>query len=444
MDAIVTLVGIILWICVAVSLYYLSYLLFIRWQMRNPYVEGRAGYWQRETLKHVFNARTLRNFTTQYGLVITCERVDDLAFKAAQMLETPSQTALVGEYNEKVFLPFLQEQSSRLRLRWRRSVVEHKISHHFDTALSKVHTEDGATYFRDLKREEINKHLEQRSLTSCGCVVKFSEFEHWKVPDEIIERNYTMLTDEHKEDAEEHEYYKELDEIYAVAALKRRLEFFKDHKKQTFDSTYVTIETETAGRGLNIKWRIKGGVLNGYDLIGMRKTDGFFPNQWDDQNNGPWVIQSSKDGEATEFLPEGQTYFYTFILKPWKSELTFSECPTFTSRMNWLFSAESRVRLTYAIARFQVTIETKRETDAIEATLRRFLERMKPDPDKERVSSALKDLDLIFELDTTLEGKTKAWEKKIWSNQDYSAEQKSDKIDRLRDAMASLRSKYEP
>src|SRR5262249_49034522 len=146
-----------------------------------------------------------------------------------------------------------------------------------------------------------------------GCESKLTQFRTF-FSNDIIEKNYAMLTDEQKRAILATEEFSEREAILAVAVLKRRMDFF-DKNEQRYDAEYVSIETAKAGRGVLIRWEIKPDALGRYELVGYRNTGGFSPNQWDESNNGALVVHTQKSGETIELLNEDTAYFYTFFLR---------------------------------------------------------------------------------------------------------------------------------
>jgi hypothetical protein len=403
-----------------VAYYFIKQLM--RWN-RSRYDERHPDYWKRQLHEQTFETRTLANFRVLYKLVLEFERVDDNEFNTSRMLSQSSEGLLGLQYKNDVFLPFLEENSCGFRLGWNEVVAKGRLHHALYSSPTKVFQRNEEIYCRDLHHHEISGPLGKRPFTSNGCAVQFREFIESIFPDDLIEENYAMLNGEQKEEIERDERYRAFDEMLTVAALKRRLDFLADQKKQSHETGMISIETEAAGRGLKIKWLFKENAPSGYDLLGLRKPDGFFQDQWDIESNGTLVIQSSKNGETTEFLDEGTTYFYTFILRPWK---------------------EDQKSKRYAIARFQVTMESSKETDAVRKTLER-LEQRKPvvDPARENMSQALKELGLVMEFDEAIDEMEKSLIERIRAK-NLPKEEEEEKVEFVRDAARLQRDKYQP
>jgi hypothetical protein len=392
-------------------------------RLEEPYSHFNPEYHGGFLLEHAFRIRTLAGFKVEYKLRLIVSRVNDEEFKRAQMLKKSRQAAFVDDYNEALFLPLLDQHSCFFRIEWTTPVEAGKIYQIFRAELYQVIEDEDGFVVDGFLDTRVRAELMKIPFAQNGCTAMIGYFDRNNFSEDLIKENYAMLTEEQKATILADERFGAYEELLAVGALRRQLDFFGTSMQQ-HEADMFTIETERAGRALKIKWSFKESATSGYYLWGFKDRGGFFKDPWDETNNGPRVIDSYRDGETTELLDEGEAYFYTFFLQP------FNE------------SERSKRR---SSLRFQITVETKKEREAIEATLRR-LEQKKTvvDPDKEHISRALKELGLYVELDTALETTTKAWEKKISNNDAYSAEQKAEKIDRLRDAMATLRSKYEP
>jgi hypothetical protein len=268
---------------------------------------------------------------------------------------------------------------------------------------------------------DFNREVTKYEFVENGCRVEMKRLE-MKIDDRTsIQRNYDMITNEQKAMILEDERFGKYEEMLAVAALKRRLDFFED-KSATYEAALFSIETEQVGRGLKIKWRFKPELKkkDGYDIVGFRRTGGFFSDPWDETNNGTQVVHSSSEGETVELLNEGQAQFYTFFLKPYKEDAKHPRCSP---------------------VRFQITIATKAETEAIRTALDR-IDRRSLSPSPTNVSAALRELGLYAEFDHAIEQRRKVMEGQIETSR-CTREEKEEKLSRLRDVVASVRDKYQ-
>jgi hypothetical protein len=211
-----------------------------------------------------------------------------------------------------------------------------------------------------------------------------------------------------------------------IAILKRQLELYDQQCRQSHYHDYVSIQTERAGRGLKISWSSNYDMQSGGMILGYRKTGGFSPIPSDLESHGALVIEGwAGAGHVTEFLNSGETYFYTFLLKTPK-----------------LFGSPNYYRL----PRFQVTMISEMEIEAIAAAIRKLEETKpveKPDPDKEGILAAMRKLKTYRDFDAAFETLGKRLEQEI-AEAGYTDAEKEDKIGRLRAVMAIIREEHEP
>src|ERR1017187_5454421 len=211
-----------------------------------------------------------------------------------------------------------------------------------------------------------------------------------------------------------------------IAILKGQLELYDQQCRQSHYDEYVSIRTERAGRGLKISWNSSYDMSSGAKILGYRKTGGFSPYPGDRESNGTLVIEGwAGAGHVTEFLNSGETYFYTFLLRAPK-----------------LFGGSDY----YSLPRFQVTMISEMEIEAIAAAIRKLEETKpveKPDPDKEGILAAMRKLKTYRDFDAAFETLGKTLEQEI-AEAGYTDAEKEDKIGRLRDVMAKIREEHEP
>ena len=389
---------------------------------RDPYREGNYRYIQNFVPEEYFTTKTAAGFKVRYELRLICARVNNQDFNRCRMLDESRQKALVEDFNNSVFLPFLEERNCFFHLEWLTTIEGRMVHQIFRSAVCRLQNPNGASTITEYAGRSITHDLSKKVFKECGCECKVPYFNTRDFPNELIDENYAMLTEEQKLAVLEDERYGAYEEWLAVGAMKRTLDFFR-HTSSKHEADMFSIETDKAGRCLKLKWMMKTDATSAYYLLGFRKTNGFGPDQFSETENGTLVIHARNDGEVVEVLEDGTAYFYTFFLKPWKEDQRSFRCDPL---------------------RFQLTIETEEETALIQETLQRLRPRQSEDEDRVQISKALKELGFYVELDTALETRMKVWEKQIMDNEDYSAEQKTEKIERVRDAMTILRSKYEP
>jgi hypothetical protein len=260
----------------------------------------------------------------------------------------------------------------------------------------------------------------------------------WKNPlDETarqqIEASHSALTEAQKLEAKESEPYQESEKALAIAILKRQLEFQEYQYRQVHNSEWVSIKTERVGRGLTIGWRLADDTPSNFSLLGLRKTGGFSNDYRVLDSNGTLVLESQTDGEVSELLKSGETYYYTFLLRG----------PSLLGP------------IIYFASRFQITMIAEEETAAIERTIRRVQNKeeepqkqdapsvRQPDPARENISHVVNELGLVFEFHNAMD----AMEQSLISDikkKNLPKEEEDEKIEFVRDTIRLQREKYQP
>ena len=361
--------------------------------------------------------KTLAGFKVPYTLDFTFERIDNANFNLHKMLGENNQSTLANSFNTSRVRRLLFKNSCFFHIDWPRATGPHEV---FRTLILRLENEEGTLFVNPVSNGELLRLFNEETFTGQGCKVELTDIRLPPFDQNIIKLNYAMLTEEQKNAILMDDRYGAFEQMVAVAALKRRLDFL-DNKSENHDSELFSIATERVGRGLRIEWRLKSEAKQGgYDIVGFRRTGGFFADQWDETSNGTLVIHSNKDGQTVELLKEGEAQFYTFFLKPWQEDAKHTK---------------------RSPLRFQVTIAPSEETDAIKTTLER-IERQSFNPPTQNVSRALKELGLYVEFDNAIEQRKKVMEHQI-ETAGYSPEEKEEKLSRLRDVVAAVRDKYQ-
>jgi hypothetical protein len=368
--------------------------------------------WKPHLHNQRFRARTKEKFYVEYELELAIKRVETGEFIKADMDLEKSHQILADDFNRYVFLPFLREHSYMFHL-------DSKGGDPLATIVENCETEDKSRC-RGVDEQRLKSELQSLSYIKNGCLMTIRRFSVY-VPHELVEENYWTLSESDRDEIEKNENYVAFDEKLTVAALKRQLEFLRSQQKQRYNFGEIGIETERAGKALKIRWKFKNRICRGYELVGFRRTQGFYPNQYDLDNNGTRVVQSRVDGEVTEVLEHDTAYFYTFLYEP------------VSARKN---------KPVIAVVRFQVTASMD-EVETIRAAIRRIEARKAPDPEKETLSRALNELGEFVEMDTAFEAMERSFMEQI-EKSNHSEETKKLKIERLQDIVQTIRSKYEP
>lgn len=227
-----------------------------------------------------------------------------------------------------------------------------------------------------------------------------------------------MISTEDKKAVEQDSRYRTYDEILAIAALKRRLDFERQQFKQVHESDWVTISTEQAGPVVEIKWEIKQRH-DGLELLGYRKTGGFSPDQFEEASNGALVVQTTRSGKTFEPLKEGETHFYTFLWRRSPKPFTY-----------------------WAASRFQVTLMMEEERRLIGDTIRRIEGSENQESIDPAISRALKELGRYRQFETAMRIAEKEAVADI-EKMPLADSEKSEEISKLRDQVAFIREKYQ-
>jgi hypothetical protein len=394
--------------------------LYKAWQKR------KRERWKREnpdklfSIEQTFMAQTLSGFDVSYRMILQCERIDVPRTIKEEVENRFVQKGLAYEFRDKVFLPHFERMSYFWHLDYGIVAAAGSQFQVRPTIVGEIGEEDGCRVVRSVPCGRIQIEVEHlRPMEIRGCRIRLLDFSTLALSDEMIERNYRVLSDQQIKAILGTAEFSAAGEMFAVALLKRRLDFLRDGSR-TYTADLFTIETEKAGRTLNIRWRFKAGAENCF-LWGFRNTDGFSNDQWDENKNGKRVIDSYKDGEDLQVLDEGVAYFYTFFLVPYR---------------------EDAEHLRKSLLRFQVTISLEKEIETISKALLDIEGRKPVDPTEANLNEALNAVGAIVEMDKAFEAMEKRFSEDIMKSDRPQAEKRR-KIERLRDVIRQIRSRYE-
>ncbi len=404
---------------IAFMSYVIAKLLGFPRKVKDIYQEGDPLYSKQIYYKPTFVGETLFGFKVPYTLELRFDRVDDEQFKLKKMLDETSQHSLAMSFNTNRIRRLLSVRSWFFNLHC--DVGQTRTA---DKAICLtvcgLFEEEGRSYIREVPNWKVVDEVKKESFTGSGCEVVLQHLDPGIFSPEIIEENYAMLKREDIEEIRKSDRYGEYEEMLAVAALKRRLDFL-GNKKQSYENDYISIETESAGRALKIRWSFKSPARPNYEIRAYRKTGGFSGDQWNEESNGTLVIDSKKDGEVIEHLNEGEANFYTVWVRP----------------INELERKDRSSAL-----RFQATIATREETEAIQGVMKRIEERSFSDSGRHNISRAVHELGLAVELDRMMTQAEKNAVSRIGSDSAYTEEEKKEKIERVLEMVANLKDKY--
>ena len=398
-------------------------LALVNWYVErlNPYDESNLGYWKGCLIKRQFAARTIGGFKVPYDLHLFCTLKNREEFIRADMLEEAAQQNLAAAYHDEVFMPYFESSSYLFYFDWWGGDNDSRSNDYATSPVAQFTAGKGEIDLKPIPAGTIRADIEKIPFEKNGCEVK-AYFHNSPFTDDMIEENYAMLTDEQKKEIEADSRYGALVEAVAVAALKRRLEFFGTSSKQRHEAECFSIETERVGRRVSISWSLTSPPP-GFELLGFRNMGGFHADEWDENYNGTMIVHSDRNGETLEPLEEGVPNFYSFFLRS-------------------KYKREDQSRDKRSLLRFQLTVSSRAEMEAIEATLERAEQRKLADP-RGNMSQALKELGLVMEFDEAVDEMEKSLIERI-KKKNLSKEEEEEKIEFVRDAARLQRDKYQP
>lgn len=397
------------------------------------YKDIRYGYHKVFAFEQTFTTKTPGQFSVQYRLKGSITRVNDEEFKRARMLDVAAQKKLVEDYNNEVFLRFVEEGGFFFRCRWLKFELWGTPLTQTNIVLNRVVNKGGERITERVPNVYFLKALQQIEFVKNGCQVNLGwmDIEIWD--NRIIEENFKMMTPEIVEKLERDPEYNLYEEAMVVGAMQRRLELtqklLQEESDQVHETDMVWIKTARTGKSVKIEWRIKLQNPSGYDLMGFRKEDGFALDEWSESSNGSLVIHSPKDGSIVEDLNEGRTYFYTFFLKAWGVNKGKTDPLRFQIRIPRAVQFEEIER---QLSKIEARIKKVVALEAAEIPL---------SPKQEKLNKALEELGLFVELDEAIESVEEKLRKKI-EEKHYPPEEKTEKLDRLKGLVESIRDRH--
>lgn len=421
--------------CVAAVLWLVAYLL---WRLNKHAGSIEEPYPLHFLVEKTFDAYTLSGFNIRYRVRVLAERVDDEEFEKQRLRDPMHQEFLADEFNRRVIQAHMDEKSYFFHVEWREVAAIGKLFHVFPVLICEFLVENEEAYVREVTLPRFQAELRVRVLGQenpsvsresfgkifseimiKGCKVALSDFWIPPMSEELIKRNYNMLTKEQKEAVLLDPMFGKGAEVVAVGLLKHRLDLLQ-HSAQKHEADLFSVDVEKVGNVVTIKWTLKEGAAEHF-LLGFRARGGFSADSLSDTTNGSRVIDTTKDGQVVERLPQDDAYFYTLFLKPFR---------------------ESERMTRKSLLRFQISVASKAETEAIEATLANF-EKRKKAAEQDMLSQALKELGAYVEMDTAFDAMKKSFAEQIEKG-GYTEEEKERKTERLNDIVDTIRSKYEP
>jgi hypothetical protein len=376
----------------------------------DPYENGPSNFSRSGT----FTAETVTGYKICYRILLEYSKSDPEAFKAERMLDEANRDRLVALANEHLVKPAFTKAGCFWRLhdrRYRRGEL-----------CCVVKEEDAYTVYRDHSCIEFNKLLAKQRFKGLGCG-GMARVELCDQTKDLIEENYSRMIKLYGSDAIEHTgKFMVEEESILVAAAKRALDLEKEFREsqhcQAHSQNGVTIRTHLAGRALQIQWELKEEIGPRSALYGYAKQGGFPLETLPLEANGTCVVDARASGSTVLSLAEGVQHFLTFVVA-WKDET------------GW--RADTPIR-------FSVRIPTAGEWSHAQHLIHRAEECGKQQRQilSKKTSDAIKELLSFVEFEESIS----EWEKRLIeriASKDYSAEEKGEKIARLREVIEAMR-----
>lgn len=360
--------------------------------------------------RKVFLATTVCDYKVRYEVVCDYQKVDEEKFKSARMLEEQNRDHFVELVNSNVVVPVLKSNGRFWRL-YERS--------HNEGGLC---VPDAGIVYLDHSCIKLNEELKAARFGDSGCVINSVRIFACEQSPEIIEENYNQMIALHAVDSIKNSAeYVAKEEAMLVACAKRMLELnaalLLALTDQTHEGKRAVIGTRLFGRMLEFRWKFKEPLSGPRSLKGYAKSGGFSEDFLPLDQNGPCLVDSKCDSRSVVNLAAGTTYFVTFVI---------------------VYTGGKALEIEDSV-RFSITIPTGEEL----ARTNQFAALLEKKPEKQptlskRTSDALEELNSFVEFEETISQVEKQLVEQI-SAKPYSPEEKSEKIDRLKAVVESLR-----
>ena len=418
---------------------------------KDPYWVGLNAHQTSFLWKNTYLATTDVGFKVKYTLTCDVYKVDHEEFRAARMLEEPNQRQLVDEWHKDVLLPKFKElgYSFKYLSAWNQWDYGNPIP-------CWVAKEGGEDFiFYDHNCFELSEKLRELPwIVNRGCRAKFFSLKLERVDGLIrdnslmndhalIKENYNMIKVRGLKSPENSEQFRTWEETVIVTLLHRHMELQQEfchiQANQEYKSKMISVKTRLVGSAVELSWELSGYRQDGCVLRGYRREEGFARN---DQlgANGMCVVETSGDkGDCVQNLKEDREYFYAFLLtkdEPVYAKQTFLQSLTSTA-------AVERINTNILDSlRFSIRVPTRAELMRVDRMLERL--KMTPDSNREKFERMFKELSEFVEFDESLS----QWEKdlinRISESENYTPDEKAEKIDRLKGVIGSIRIASEP
>lgn len=383
----------------------------------DPYEHGLSSSWVQFPTATNFTTETVGGYDVCYKLVCHYQKVDHKQFKEARMLEAEHESTFLEAVNSSVVLPTLRSSNRFLRL----TPESYPLPF-----LCQVFQDNQSTSIgRHISCSQLDCELNHGELKlrfqHSGCIVTFLSIELLIQPADLIERNYKRMIRIHDiTSIKSRPEYMAIEEAMVVAAARAGLELQRlFHDKQTdqvHQGSRFTISTRLARNALEVSWKFDQGVSRREKMRGYRKEGGFPLEPLPLESNGTCVVDSRVDDKTVLSLSTGQDHFFTFVITE---------------------TSAGKVEIVESL-RFSVRVPTSEEFARAESMLVAIEARKKQTSKlSEKTSKALEELMSFIEFEESVSELETQLIERI-SKKEYSAEQKAEKIERLRAVVESL------
>ncbi len=389
----------------------------------NPYREGCIDFWRNNSLYPVFKGRTLAGFKINYKVTLHIDRVNNAEFIASRMLEEKQIDTLTQEFNEDF-------------LRWMRETKRHFYLDMLNGIGDVIHITDDGIIEDEINCSSTTKAFNKHGFVKHGCRVRLILCDVWidENDEALIGENCDMIDEDTKKSLEDQLGLRKRQETWTVILMQELIKIQKAWKKQiqlganrTYTGKWIEVQIENQGNEVVLRWKYKQPSDSGkFHLRGFRK-EGAFALAQDDESQGALVIDCWGPDWRVEHLETGKTYYYTM-------------------KISYLGNKKDSIECEQEVIRFEITTPNM-SVDDFEQRLASWVKKIQggkppaPDPERESVNRAFKELSSYVEFDESITQLEKDLINKIGSK-GYSAKERKEKIERLKCAVEDVRMKH--
>jgi len=392
-----------------------------------------------------YTAKTEVGFTVRYTITCWIVKMDAKEFWLNRLLEEGNQRKVVDQWHTRVFLP----QFAQLRCSFKYFLPWDEYDRG-NPSLCWIKTDgEGEFLYLDFGCYDLSETLRAIDpIVFNGCSVEFGNMEldqdkfdlrtNAAAAGQLIQENYNIMKLRSIPSPENTESFRRWEEAAVVTMLNRRWELEKEFQtlaaEQDHKSKMISVKLRVVGESVELTWDDHSWGKKDYIFRGYRLGDEVGHSSGFDEK-GPCIIETQQgSGKVMLNLREGKEYIYTFILthdEPQYGNQTLVES-VFSSPP--IKGYETRVADTL---RFTVKIPNRAGTARIEQLLANVQQPI-PDPKKEKINRAFQELSSFVEFDESLTQWETHFLRQI-EGKGYSPEEKSDKIEKIKSVVESLR-----